>query len=347
MLYKLGQKNGKFDKLDPVEFKNFSDFQHAEKDLETLIADNMLEVLFEHSKLMPIFQERPFQEEADICALNEMGELYIFELKRESANEGAVHQALRYVQHAGQWSYATMQEKYRKYKGTSDELTQAHKEAFGLEYALDASEMNNKQHLYVVGSAADDSLIDAVDYWRKQGISIAFLPYRVYDIGGEKYFEFFALPYDRRRNLSDLKGVLFDTNNTYDENSIWYMMENSCVAAFGDAKRFVEHISQGDTVFFSHTGHGIVAAAKVAGDTVKVAEKETWYRKVKFITPFPRAEKFTENRIIKAMPFKKVSEITGKSFYWARTIKVPYLSVDEAKNLAEKLESFLKKECSE
>jgi len=44
---------------------------------------------------MPIFQERQYQKEADIYALNEKGELIIFELKRGSAGEGAVHQALR------------------------------------------------------------------------------------------------------------------------------------------------------------------------------------------------------------------------------------------------------------
>jgi hypothetical protein len=41
------------------------------------------------------------------------------------------------------------------------------------------------------------------------------------------------------------------------------------------------------------------------------------------------------------MPFRKVSEITGKSFYWARTIKVPYLSKEEADTLADELKAYL------
>ena len=73
---------------------------------------------------------------------------------------------------------------------------------------------------------ADDHLINAVDYWRRQGISIVFLPYRIYDLADKRYFEFFAPPYDRHRNPADEKGVLFDTNRTYDEDSIWYMVEN-------------------------------------------------------------------------------------------------------------------------
>jgi len=58
-------------------------------------------------------------------------------------------------------------------------------------------------------------------------------------LNGEKFFEFFALPYDKHKNPSETKGVLFDTNRSWDEDSIWYMMENKRVAAFGDAKRFV------------------------------------------------------------------------------------------------------------
>lgn len=89
------------------------------------------------------------------------------------------------------------------------------------------------------------------------------MPYRVYEVGGNQYFEFFALPYDKHKNPADAKGVLFDTNRSWDEESIWYMMENSRVAAFGDAKRFVENIIWGDIVFFSHKWVGLVAAARV------------------------------------------------------------------------------------
>ena len=263
MLYKLGSSDGKFDKLEPVQFKDFSNFGIPEKELEELIANNIFEVLFEDSSLMPIFQERQLQSEADIYALNRKGELIIFELKRASAYEDAVHQVLRYAQEAGQWTYSKLQDMYQKYSETEIELTEAHLEAFNLKEPLDAKELNSKQHLIVIGSAADDSLIGAVDYWKKQGISIEFLPYRIFELGDEKYFEFFALPYDKHMNPGDAKGVLFDTNRSYDENAIWYMMENNRVAAFGDAKRFVEYIYPGDIVFFSHKGTGLVAAAEV------------------------------------------------------------------------------------
>jgi hypothetical protein len=246
MLYKLHSSNGLFDKLSPVEFKDFSSFGKLEKDLEELIAKSILDILFEDYSLMPIFQERSYQAEADIYALNEKGELIIFELKRGNAGEDAVNQALRYAQNAGQWSYSKLKNKYKQYSESDIELTRAHRDAFDLEHALSPKDINNKQHLIIIGSAADDSLITAVDYWKRQGVSIEFLPYRIYEIGEEQYFEFFALPYDRHKNPGDIKGVIFDTNRSWDENSIWYMIENNRVAAFDEAKRFVEYLYPGD-----------------------------------------------------------------------------------------------------
>lgn len=337
MLYKLEKSNGKFDWIEPVEFKDFSSFGNKEKDLENLIATNILDVLFEEASLMPIYQERQRQAEADIYALNENGDLIIFELKRSEAGEDAVHQALRYAQEAGQWSYSQLEKKYREYEGNNDSLIKRHKDAFNLEHALDVKEINRKQHLIIIGSAADNCLINSVDYWKKQGLSIEFLPYRVYKISGEAYFEFFALPYDRHKNPGDVKGVLFDTNRSWNENAIWDMIENKKVAAYGDAKRFVEYIYPGDIVFFSHRWVGIVAAAKVKNGDINAPDKSTLYRDVEFLTTVPQ-----KSKPLKAMPFKKVSEVTGKSFFWARTIKVPYLTKEEADILVEELNKYLK-----
>jgi hypothetical protein len=319
-----------------MPFKDFSAFGHLEKDLEALIASSILDILFEDASLLPIFQERQYQSEADIYALNEKGELVLFELKRGSAGDGAVHQALRYAQEAGQWNFSTLQAKYNQYTSTNSDLASVHKAAFLLEHPLDIKDFNKKQHLIVIGSAADDSLISAVAYWKTQGLSIEFLPYRIYEINGEHYFEFFALPFDRHRNPSDIKGVLFDTNRSWDEESIWYMIENRRVAAFGDAKRFVEYVYPGDIVFFSHKWTGIIAAGRVKKGAIQSPDAETLYRDVDFITPVPNRKE-----PISAMPFARVSEVTGKSFFWARTIKVPYLSRVEAEHLAHELKMYL------
>ncbi len=338
MLYRIKLVDDKYYTLELSEFKDFTSFGNLEKDLEEMIASNILEVLFEEASLMPIFRERKYQAEADIYALNEKGNLVIFELKRGVAGKDAVHQALRYVQDAGKWTFSILQNKYQQYTKSEIDLRLAHKEAFNLEHQLEANDFNQTQHIIIIGSAADDSLVNAVDYWKRQGISIEFLPYRIYDINGEKYFEFFALPYDKHRNPSEIKGILFDTNRSYDEDAIWYMMENSVVAAFGDATRFIEYIYPGDIVFFSHKWTGLIAAGRVKKGNIKKDNNETWYRDIEFLTAIPE-----KGKEIKAMPFQRVCEIMGKRFFWARTIKVPYLSKDEAEILLKELQIYLKK----
>ena len=75
MLYKLSDTGPGLGTLEPLPFLNVDDLQKREKDLENLLADHLLEVLCEDEPLMPIFQERQLQAEADIYALNTAGDL--------------------------------------------------------------------------------------------------------------------------------------------------------------------------------------------------------------------------------------------------------------------------------
>jgi hypothetical protein len=340
MLYKLHRLVTDKRTLTPLPFKDYADIQKVEKDLEILLATNLFDVLFEDATLMPIFQERQYQSEADLYALNQQGDLFIFELKRSIVGEDAMHQILLYTQKAGQWTFNELEDKFRSYyKGIDKDdetLPEVHKEAFQLEQPLVPSQFNRKQHLLIIGNAANDRLINAIDYWTKQGLSVEFIPYRIYEIGGEDYFEFFSLPYDRHQNPASVKGVLFDTNRSYDEEAIWEMMENSRVAAYGDIKQVVEYLQPKDIVFYSHKWDGIVAAAEVLGPVKSEGEDEK-YRDVRFLTPVPKRDEGIKT----CMPFSKVTQVTGKSFFWARTIKVPYLTREEADVLLTELNKLL------
>ncbi len=337
MLYRLTNAQDGSKELEPLAFLDFAALGKVEKDLEVLLATHLLDVLFEDAALMPIFQERAMQAEADLYAINRDGELIIFELKRGFAGSDAMLQALRYGQDAGQWSYNVLEEKYRTYCGNAGaSLAEAHREAFSLERTLSPSEFNTRQHFMIVGSAANDSLITAVDYWKRRGISVDFLPYRLYSIGDQYYFEFFALPYDRHQNPSSAKGVLFDTNRSWNEDAVWNMVEHNKVAAYGSSKHVVDYLNLKDLVFFSHKWVGIVAAAEVTGQAKNNGADER-YRDVKFLTPVPSKD----IGIKKFMPFNQVSTVLGKSFFWARTIKVPYLSREEAQQLLAELKKVV------
>lgn len=103
MLYRLTSSDQSLGTLEPLPFLDVSDLQRSEKNLENLLATHLLEVLFEGAPLLPIFQERQLQSEADIYAINRQGDLVIFELKRGVAGEDAVLQVIGYTQRAGRW----------------------------------------------------------------------------------------------------------------------------------------------------------------------------------------------------------------------------------------------------
>lgn len=338
MIYKIKKdNNNKLESLDPNPYIDFSNLGKLEKELEELISKNLLDTLFEEAPLMPIFQERALQAEADIYALNESGDLVIFELKRSTAGSDAMLQILRYGQTAGLWSFSTLQDKYRIFqKDSTKDLLESHKEAFNLERSLTPSDFNRNQKFIIIGSAADDDLIDSVDYWKKKGLEVEFLPYRVYELNNELYFEFFSIPYDRHINPASKKAVLFDTNRSWDDNSIWEMVENDKVSAYGDAKKVIKYLNKGDIIFYSHRYQGIVAAAEVIGNVKSIGNDEL-YRDVKFLTKKPDKN----IGITKYLPFKKVTNILGKNFYWAKTIKVPYLTIEESEILLSNLNSIL------
>jgi len=158
MLYKLSSR---IDRIEPLPFLDFEQADALEKQLEDLIANHLLEVLYEGAPLLPIFQERRRQEEADIYALDRNGDLVVFELKRAGAGRGALEQLLCYVEKAGSWNYFVLNQKFAEYlskrKGKVSELREIHCETFGLKEPLEDDQFNKKQKMYVVANSAEDS----------------------------------------------------------------------------------------------------------------------------------------------------------------------------------------------
>lgn len=334
MLYKLGKTANKFDSIDPLPFSGLP----LEKELEDLLAQNLWDVLFESNELMPIFQERAWQPEADIYALNEQGDLIIFELKRSRADNGAVHQALRYCEKAGRYNYDKLEQMLQIYHGNKPlNLQEEHQRGFDLEHARDKSSFNTKQHLVIVGSAGDNELIRNIDYWTSKGLSVSFIPYRVYVIANEFYFEFFSIPYDQHSNPADVKGVIFDTNLSYDEDSIWYMCQGNRVAAFGGIKGIVHSLNRRDTVFLYHKGQGIVAAGEVKSEVKEDLEQDGLYRDLRWLTPKPN-----KGSPYKYMPAWQIKQVMNRNFWWAKTMKAPYLSKEETGKLLDALQTTLR-----
>jgi hypothetical protein len=332
MLYKIDLSGEP--KLQPVEFQTVG----LEKQLEDLLAANLLDTLYENDPLLPIFQERQWQGEADIYALNADGDLVIFELKRGSAGSETVYQALRYCEASSRWGYDKLEQMLRKYaEGSPAASLQAeHQRAFELTVPLDKANFNRSQHIVIVGSAADEGLVDNVEYWRSRGLPVTFLPYRVYRIGGqsgELYFEFFTPPHDRHANPADLKGVLVDTCATHEQDALGYMVDGDRVAAFGNRAGLVDHISGNDYVFLYHKGVGVIGAG-VANARVEACPHWSGarFRRLDWIVK-PRLEKLC------GLSTGEIRQVVGHNFFWARTLKTPYLTTAESKLLVEALKA--------
>jgi hypothetical protein len=336
MIYKLSLTEGTSHGLEPLPFFDFSELSKIEKDLENLIAENLLNKLFEDNALMPIYKERSFQGVADIYALTSKGDLVIFELKRGVVGDDAMVQILRYTQDAGQWGYDKLNNYFKK-DNQGKELIEAHAEGFQLERQLTPVEFNRNQHLYVVGSAANEPLAKSLTYWKSKGISVEFIPYRIYKIDDQLYFEFFSKPNDIHINPNNLKGVILDTNKTWNERCIWDMLLKKRAAAYGGQVYFAYYLYKRDIVFLSHRGLGIIAAGEVIS-TVKEEynediEEEEGYVDVKWLTKLP----IEKEGVLKYLPFSRVTDLLEHGFFWARTLKTPYLSKEESNILLEEL----------
>ena len=321
------------DSLEPIECYDISKFEGKEKDLENLLANNLSDLYAEGGQLMPIFQERQWQEEPDLCALDKNGNLIIFELKRGYVPGDTTIQVMRYVQSYGQKRYVELNELFQVYTNSKNDLKAIHAETFGLDEPLKEELFNVKQKLVIIGGYADYSLIRAVDYWKDKGIDIDFIPYRFYKIAGETYFEFFAKPYDYHLNPGDNKGVIFDTNKSYDENSVWEMFRHRKISAYGSASRIVKCFNKGDYAFYYHKGYGIIGAGIIKDSRYKeLSENDEMFRSVELITPQIKTEKE-----IKYITPSELSELLGKGFFYASTVKKPYLTIDESKTIVEEL----------
>lgn len=316
------------DNIEMLASYNFEDLGGTEKDLENLLAKNLGDLYSENGQLMPIFQERKWQAEPDLCALDKDGNLIIFELKRGTVLGDTTIQVMRYAQEFGQFNYFDLNKRYADYINTQNEceLRNAHAEAFGLEKPLNIDEFNRKQRLVVIGSSADKELIDAVMYWKNNGIDIEYIPYRFYKINNEVFFEFFAKPFDYHINVSDIKGILFDTNRTYDSGSIWDMFRNSKVSAYGSVKGCVKSFNKGDYVLYYHKGWGVVGAGIIkSGKAKEIPSNKEMYMEVELLTP-----QVTSDDELKYVSVSELKELLHKNFYLAKTTKVPYLTEKES-----------------
>lgn len=288
MLYRLNLNNKS--EITPVSNTTFADIGWMEKDLEELLSKNLTTFLPDN-QLFVIFQERKYQEEADIYALDKEGKLFIFELKRWGANQENILQVLRYGQKFGRYDYYALEEMYKTYlKKERASLQEDHFKHFQgrIEKKVDLDQFNIKQHFVIVTNGVDRETMEAIQYWKEQGLNIDCLPYKLYKISDNVYFEFRTynpendVLYEGNRNI-----YIVNTNRAWNENAYQDMLRNNKASAYGDRRFTIERIKRNDIVLLYHTGSGVIAYGKVNSGIIKI-EPDEYYVPVEFEWRIPQ-----------------------------------------------------------
>ena len=277
MLYKLERND--IESSSRVEIKNPRDFGLKEKDIENFLSPHLAEFV-SADQLLLLGQERSFQEEADLFALDKEGTLYLFELKRWESSSENLLQVMRYGQRFGRYTYEELEalaKRLLKIKDDSWDLAEAHKEHFELGEQLAKTRFNQEQVFVLVTNGTDSDTISAINYWRKIGVRIECSPYRIYNIDGAPYIQFDTYNPDAETLVEENTGYfIVNTNKTYDSNAWQSMLNNNKASAYGARKWTVWQISKSSLVYLYHTGVGVIAKGK-AKETYRKNDDEEFY----------------------------------------------------------------------
>jgi len=261
MLYRLTTRDGT-KSVEEIELSQLASAGWTEKDFENILSTR-IDLVVRESQLMVIAQERHWQEEADILALDEHGTLYIFELKRDAGSQSTLLQVIRYGQIFGRYDYEGLEYLFHKYRNIAASLQEEHRLYFDLNEPLPRPQFNQKQRFIVVTAGTDRDALDAVEYWNKKGLPISALTYHVYRVAGENLIEFHSYG----PGLTEYRGLIsgcfvVNTCCTYFPNAYLDMLRIGKAAAYGDRASAVDKIKPGDRVYLYHNGAGIIAAGK-------------------------------------------------------------------------------------
>ena len=267
MLYRIEKITKDYAKVNRV---TLSSFGWKEEDLQELLSKHIQD-LISSNELMTIFNERRRQEEPDILALDKDGDLYIFELKSWSSHQENILQVLRYGQLFGNSNYDELNEMFMKYlkdKDSKDELYVIHQRYFDLtdSFRLGKELFNRKQHFLVVTNGLDQETVEAIVFWKKNGLNIDAIVYWVFEIQGEYFIEF--------NMYSPIEGYLEYENNSYILNTNYtnnrqhtedMLKARKAAAYYPGWREKIKKFQRGDIVFLYKSGAGIIAYGIASG----------------------------------------------------------------------------------
>lgn len=322
MLYRLDRP---MESSERVKVASLSDFGFKEKDLERFVGSHLTEVVSD-DHLMLIGQERPWQEEADILALDRKGVLYIFELKRWESKKENILQVLRYGQIFGRYSYKDLERLAQRHRKLEGSLAEEHRVSFELNEPLSESEFNHDQVFVLVTNGVDEESISVVNYWSKKGLKIVCAPYRVYRIGDDPYIQF--QPYNPDGDViveRDSSYFIVNTNRTYMSDGWKNMLGDRSTgkaSAYYSRKSGITRIPKKATVFLYHTGVGVIAKGRATSTFKETAVQvgESYDKGEEFFVPLKFDWTLSQDEWAKALRASQINQRIGRSYRFRDTV---------------------------
>lgn len=283
--------------------------------MQRLMSSHIQDFIYSND-LLTIFNERPRQEEPDILAIDRNGDLYILELKRWSSDRENLLQVLRYGQLYGSSNYDELNELFQKYSKSNAELLEIHKQYFDLpdDKALRKSDFNMHQHFLIVTNGLDQNTVDAIRYWKNNGLSIDAIIYWVFEINGEHYIEFNM--YSPIEGYLEYEGNNYVLNTNYSNNKNHtddMINEQKAAAYYPGWREKIGKLQRGDTVLLYKSGYGIIAYGTADG---KLEKKDCdGYKDYEY---YMHLDDFTVLK--KPLSASKMKELTKQGFPFRTTM---------------------------
>lgn len=255
LLFELDPKKNEINIVSRIRLK---DFGWNERKFQNLLFEN-LDRAIQEEELLLIMQSRQWQEEPDLMAVDENGDLWIFELKAWESHQSNILQALRYGQKYGQHNHDDLNELYSKF--AKRKLIEAHKKRFP-DKNISPEQINRNQHFVIMTNGLDIQTREAIIFWRERGLDVRPWIYRIYETKTKRlYLELntFRMKDDPFEDIEEGYFIV-NTNIRHSKKDDRDMIKRRKAAAFYDPwKKSMKRIQLGDRVFLYRSGTGIVA----------------------------------------------------------------------------------------
>jgi len=330
MLFEYNQGKKTFEPLSGMPISD--SLGGSEKDLEDYLKSVIGDLIF--PEYLVFGNERSFQGEADLFAVNGRGDLVVFELKVHGHyDRGKIYQAMSYAQIFSIWRYESMNSHFKKcFPSASESLLDEFEDHFG--YRIDPADFNCHQRVIIISHSSSPDTMAVSSYWKSKGIDIQEFFYRFYDSNGKTLFELSNELFFNQ----DSGHCWINTCSKYIPDAVFDMVSNRKAATYEDRKGVVGGWMNRGNIFLYQNGYGIVASGTGTA-TIKdeynqlLVVNERFIRLSGFISGVDPETK----QIQRSIPPWRIKELLERDFFFPNSLVT--LGKEESEKLRLECES--------